>query len=500
MNVKRRSYTVQEITEEKIAAMAPNQAAAANGKKISRSGGFVKLERSEDDTFYMGECKGSGKSNYITSVDFIEQDAPVCRCSCPSRQFPCKHGLALLYEIAAKKEFGVCRIPDDILKKREKKQSRDNKNAVADSPADEAGTGSSGEPKKAKAPSKASKAAKSKKIQKQLEGLELAAQMVKNILKSGLATMGAGGVKTYEQLAKQLGDYYLSGPQHLVNELITEMKAFDSDGKDEHYEAAVVKLERLWTLIKKSREYLTVKLESDDTQLDDTQLYEQLGGVWKLEELEALGLCRNNAELLQLAFGVSYDDAGKQYIDEGCYIDLGSGELVCTYNYRPVKALKYIKQDDSVFHVTRVGELAMYPGQGNKRVRWNGSTTRATTTDDIERARSFAADSLADEVKKAKNTLKNALAPELYFTLIRYERIGECNGRLALLDKAGGSIVLDNAPGKEKTTDTVRLLPDTSLLEDNVLFGGFFYDRAENRIKLWPLSILTDSSVVRIAY
>lgn len=126
--------------------------------------------------------------------------------------------------------------------------------------------------------------------------------MVKNILKSGLATMGAGGVKTYEQLSKQLGDYYLSGMQHLVNELIIEMKAFDVDGKDEHYDAAAVKLERLWTLIKKSREYLTAKLESDDTQLDDTQLddtqlYEQLGGVWKLEELRALGLCRSNAEL-----------------------------------------------------------------------------------------------------------------------------------------------------------------------------------------------------------
>lgn len=490
---------MQEITEEKIAAMAPNQAAAANGKKISRGGGFVRLERSADDTFYMGECKGSGKSNYITSVDFIEPDAPMCRCSCPSRQFPCKHGLALLYEIAAKKEFATCEIPEDIVKKREKKQNRENKENTAQA-ANGAGAGSADEPKKAKAPSKASKAAKSKKIKKQLEGLELAAQMVKNILKSGLATMGAGGVKNYEQLAKQLGDYYLSGPQHLVNELITEMKAFDIDGKDEHYDAAVVKLERLWTLIKKSREYLTAKLESDDTQLDDTQLYEQLGGVWKLEELESLGLCRSNAELLQLAFGVSYDDAGKQYIDEGCYVELGSGELVCTYNYRPVKALKYIRQDDSVFHVTQVGELAMYPGQGNRRVRWNGSTTREVTKEDIEKARSFAADSLADEVKKAKNTLKNALAPELYFTLIRYERIGECDGKLALLDKAGASIMLGDAPGKEGTTDTIRLLPDTSLFEDNVLFGGFFYDRAENRIKLWALSILTDDRIVRILY
>ena len=82
---------MQEITEEKIAAMAPNQAAAANGKKISRGGGFVRLEHSADDTFYMGECKGSGKSNYITSVDFIEPDAPVCRLSLIHISEPTRH-------------------------------------------------------------------------------------------------------------------------------------------------------------------------------------------------------------------------------------------------------------------------------------------------------------------------------------------------------------------------------------------------------------------------
>ena len=124
----------------------------------------------------------------------------------------------------------------------------------------------------------------------------------------------------------------------------------------------------------------------------------------------------------------------------------------------------------------------------------------AVVEEDIDKVRSFAADYLSDEVKKAKNILKNALAPEIYYTLIRYERIGECGERLALLDKTGASIMLGDAPGKEKTTDMIRLLPDTSLLEDKVLSGGFFYDRTENRIKLMVLSILTDNEIVRIAY
>lgn len=94
---------MREINEQQILALAPNSAAASNGKKISQKGGFVKLEQSQDDTFYMGECTGSGKSNYITSADYIDENNPVFRCSCPSRQFPCKHSLALMYEMLAKR-------------------------------------------------------------------------------------------------------------------------------------------------------------------------------------------------------------------------------------------------------------------------------------------------------------------------------------------------------------------------------------------------------------
>ena len=116
---------MREINEQQILALAPNASAASNGKKISQKGGFVKLERSEDDTLYIGECTGSGKSNYITSVDYIDENNPVFRCSCPSRQFPCKHSLALMYEILAKETFGVCEIPEDIQQKREKKKAKE---------------------------------------------------------------------------------------------------------------------------------------------------------------------------------------------------------------------------------------------------------------------------------------------------------------------------------------------------------------------------------------
>ena len=122
---------MRTFSEQQIASLAPNANALTNGRKISAGGGFVSRTRSEDDSFYMGECKGSGKSNYVVSADFADEEKPVFRCSCPSRQFPCKHSLALMFEMAAGKDFAVGEIPKDILDKREKKQAREAKKTDA---------------------------------------------------------------------------------------------------------------------------------------------------------------------------------------------------------------------------------------------------------------------------------------------------------------------------------------------------------------------------------
>lgn len=44
-------------------------------------------------TLVWGRCQGSAREPYQVTVDLTE---PAFRCSCPSRKFPCKHGLALL--------------------------------------------------------------------------------------------------------------------------------------------------------------------------------------------------------------------------------------------------------------------------------------------------------------------------------------------------------------------------------------------------------------------
>ncbi|MBQ9140787.1 MAG: SWIM zinc finger family protein [Lachnospiraceae bacterium] len=489
---------MQTITEQQIIAMAPNQSAVANAKKISQKGGFVRLECSADDTFYLGECSGSGKSNYITSVDFIDAASPVCRCTCPSRQFPCKHGLALLFEISAKKTFGVCEIPDDIQKKREKKQARAEKaensaGATVEMTEEEAA-------KKKASAAKSAKNAKVKKIKKQLEGLELAEKLVTDLMKAGLGTMGGTALKTYEQLSKQLGDYYLPGPQRLLNGLIIEIAAFQKDGKEEHYEAAIDVIEKFWTLIKKSKVYLKEKLEKDDVSLDNSELYEELGGIWKLSGLEEIGSSKANVNLIQLAFWVNYDAARKEYIDTGCWADLATGQISMTYNYRPVKALKYVKQEDTTFGVAQVPMAAYYPGQGNQRVRWEGVNIRGVETADITKVRSFGVESLATEAKAVKNIIKNALADPIHFSLISYEMLGKAGESYVLKNAAGETIMLGDCPYLEGSVDRIGLLPDGNLMKNQVLLGAFYYDDADKRLKLQPISIVTENDIVRLLY
>ena len=513
---------MQNITEQQIQAMAPNAAAVANGRKISLKGGFVRLEKSADDTFYLGECTGSGKSNYITSVDFLDPANPVCRCSCPSRQFHCKHGLALLFEILGKKNFGICEIPEDIQKKREKKQARDAKAETGDAKMHARGadiqTGKSegtGENsaealdaaeaaeaavRKKAAAAKSARAAKTKKIKKQLEGLELTSKLVQDLMKAGLGTMGGTAIKTYEQLSKQLGDYYLPGPQRLLNGLILEISAFQKDAKEEHYEAAIDILEKLWTLVKKSETYLADKLKKDDVELDDSELYEELGGIWKLSELEALGRSRTEIDLAQLSFWVNFDAARKEYIDTGCWADLSTGEIFMTYNYRPLKALKYVKAEDTVFGVAHIPIASCYPGEGNLRIRWEGAQIRGLEPGDLQKLRSMAVSNLGAEAKAVKNVLKNALADPMLIRMISFELIGRVGEDYVLRTAEGETIVLGNAPGMEATTDRLALLPDNRLLENQVLVGAFYYDGESRRLKLQPLSIVTETDVVRLLY
>ena len=85
------SWTIQHA-----AALAPDAASLKAGEKLGMPAKWQTLGRA-DETIW-GEIKGSGKKPYQTSIALQE---PAFKCSCPSRKFPCKHGVALALVFAS---------------------------------------------------------------------------------------------------------------------------------------------------------------------------------------------------------------------------------------------------------------------------------------------------------------------------------------------------------------------------------------------------------------
>lgn len=79
------------FTTEQILALAPDASSAKAGQGLAAARHWVTL--GSDETAIWGECQGSGKQPYQTQIDLGEV---AFKCSCPSRKFPCKHGLGLL--------------------------------------------------------------------------------------------------------------------------------------------------------------------------------------------------------------------------------------------------------------------------------------------------------------------------------------------------------------------------------------------------------------------
>ena len=78
-------------THEQVTRLAPDDSSLAAARKLATPGPWS--DTGATDLLLWGKCQGSGKTPYQVSVDLT---GPAFKCSCPSRKFPCKHGLALL--------------------------------------------------------------------------------------------------------------------------------------------------------------------------------------------------------------------------------------------------------------------------------------------------------------------------------------------------------------------------------------------------------------------
>jgi hypothetical protein len=80
-----------QLSVDDVLRLSPDEASAKAAKGLVIPAKWARLEFNDEAVW--GECKGSGAKPYQVQAD---KSGPAFRCSCPSRKFPCKHGLALM--------------------------------------------------------------------------------------------------------------------------------------------------------------------------------------------------------------------------------------------------------------------------------------------------------------------------------------------------------------------------------------------------------------------
>ena len=86
------SATVERWSEDHVVSAAPDAQVVRAARKLADPRPWS--DTGTAGTLLWGSCTGSGKNPYRVSIDVA---APAYKCTCPSRKFPCKHSVALLF-------------------------------------------------------------------------------------------------------------------------------------------------------------------------------------------------------------------------------------------------------------------------------------------------------------------------------------------------------------------------------------------------------------------
>ena len=193
-----------EWTTETIIALAPDSGSASSGRGLSTRKSWLNVAR--NGNILWGECQGSGKHPYQARVDIGE---PVFKCSCPSRKFPCKHGLGLFLLYASKpEEFGDLEPPTWVQEWLDGREARAEKKA-------EKAVETASKPVDPKAQEKRI-AARDKKVRAGLEELSL---WSRDLIRTGIADAQSKGYTHWETMAARLIDAQAPGLARMVREI-----------------------------------------------------------------------------------------------------------------------------------------------------------------------------------------------------------------------------------------------------------------------------------------
>ncbi|MCW3108949.1 MAG: zinc finger domain protein [Segetibacter sp.] len=188
------------LTEDQILALAPDEPSKKSGKDLANPNKWV--SKGINEVALWGEAQGSGSKPYQTQVDI---NNIAFKCSCPSRKFPCKHGLGLLLLHARQPNlFATAEMPvwvNDWISKRAVREEK--KVEKVDKPVDEA--------------------AQAKRLEnrekKVADGIEELLLWIKDIVRNGIINLPEKGFAFWEQMAKRMVDAQAPGLAGMVRGL-----------------------------------------------------------------------------------------------------------------------------------------------------------------------------------------------------------------------------------------------------------------------------------------
>jgi hypothetical protein len=474
------------LTEDTIQRVAPDAGSLQNGRDLVRKKAFSDLGVSADGTWLLGKCKGSGKEPYSVSVDLANDSAPVGRCNCPSRKFPCKHALGLMVAYMTNPgQFGKAEPPEELTAKREKQVARAEKKAAAT---------------EAPAPRKVNKAALAKKAQAQRDGLDLLEKLLIDLVAGGQWSEKSR-LDRLDRQAKQMADAYLPGAMFMLRRLV--LLGREEGVPDEERTARAADLiGHLWATVQKGRNYLDNKLAADEDQAEAEAVMEEvLGTVWQLADLKEKGYARQDVNLLELAYERYDDPAREQRVETSHLLDLGDGSVYAAITYRPFKGMQNIPEQPSWMQPITVAEAGVYPGFINRRIRWEKG---AEVVQPLEKknlhlkwAHALAIPEFEEVLGEFRKQLKHPLAPREAVVWVRCRAVGKVGERVVVEDAKGARIeALDRKKDYSNVANLVRAAGE--LRKQPALLARLHVLPLPNTIVAEPLALLTPEKHLRL--
>jgi hypothetical protein len=197
-------------TTEQVLALAPDASSAKSGKDHSTPRKWTSLGINE--VCVWGTIQGSGKDPYQTSIDLA---GPAFKCTCPSRKFPCKHGLGLFLIVTQQPEALTEKQPpawtsEWLAKRIEKEEKKTAKTAEPETPAD---------PESLKKAAMAAEKRSASREAKVVAGLADLGVWLNDLVRTGFATLPGKPASFWETPAARLIDAQVSGMARRVQAL-----------------------------------------------------------------------------------------------------------------------------------------------------------------------------------------------------------------------------------------------------------------------------------------